>query len=203
MEIGEEIIIGRLGQQPMHIADQSVDPQHATLRRTGEDTYQIEDRDSQKGVQVFGFRVKRKTIKAETPLFLGSYKTSVRQLLQDAASIDLTEVWSRYEKEKRRWDRYTLWVNSIRMLSPVLTMLVTQWVGQNWVVSGVVLVGVMVISMIAGEKVLAKKNLRMAELNTKMQAEYACPHCHRFIGFTPYSILKQNRYCPHCGVPLP
>ncbi len=203
MEIGEEIIIGRLGQQPMHIADPSVDPQHAILRRTGEDTYQIEDRDSQKGVQVFGFRVKRKTIKAETPLFLGSYKTSVRQLLQDAASIDLTEVWSRYEKEKRRWDRYTLWVNSIRMLSPVLTMLVTQWVGQNWVVSGVVLVGVMVISMIAGEKVLAKKNLRMAELNTKMQAEYACPHCHRFIGFTPYSILKQNRYCPHCGVPLP
>ena len=81
MEIGEEIIIGRLGQQPMHIADPSVDPQHATLRRTGEDTYQIEDRDSQKGVQVFGFRVKRKTIKAETPLFLGSYKTSVRQLL--------------------------------------------------------------------------------------------------------------------------
>lgn len=203
MEIGEEIIIGRLGQQPMHIADPSVDPQHATLRRTGEDTYQIEDRDSQKGVQVFGFRVKRKTIKAETPLFLGSYKTSVRQLLQDAASIDLTEVWNRYEKEKRRWDRYTLWVNSIRMLSPVLTMLVTQWVGQNWVVSGAVLIGVMVISMIAGEKVLAKKYLRMAELNTKMQAEYACPHCHRFIGFTPYSILKQNRYCPHCGVPLP
>ena len=70
-------------------------------------------------------------------------------------------------------------------------------------VSGAVLIGVMVISMIAGEKVLAKKNLRMAELNTKMQAEYACPHCHRFIGFTPYSILKQNRYCPHCGVPLP
>ena len=187
----------------MHIADPSVDPQHATLRRTGEDTYQIEDRDSQKGVQVFGFRVKRKTIKAETPLFLGSYKTSVQQLLQDAASIDLTEVWNRYEKEKRRWDRYTLWVNSIRMLSPVLTMLVTQWVGQNWAVSGAVLIGVMVISMIAGEKVLAKKNLRMAELNTKMQAEYACPHCHRFIGFTPYSILKQNRYCPHCGVPLP
>ena len=187
----------------MHIADPSVDPQHATLRRTGEDTYQIEDRDSQKGVQVFGFRVKRKTIKAETPLFLGSYKTSVRQLLQDAASIDLSEVWNRYEKEKRRRDRYTLWVNSIRMLSPVLTMLVTQWVGQNWVVSGAVLIGVMVISMIAGEKVLAKKNLRMAELNTKMQAEYACPHCHKFIGFTPYSILKQNRYCPHCGVPLP
>lgn len=203
MEIGEELIIGRLGQQPMHIADPSVDPQHATLRRTGEDTYQIEDRNSQKGVQVFGFRVKRKTIKAETPLFLGSYKTSVRQLLQDATDIDLNEVWNLYDKEKRRWDRYTLWVNSIRMLSPVLTMLLTQWVGQNWVVSGTVLVGVLVISMIAGEKVLAKKNLRMAELNTKMQAEYVCPHCHRFIGFTPYFILKQNRYCPHCGVPLP
>ena len=203
MEIGEEIIIGRLGQQPMHISDPSVDPQHAVLRRTGEDTYQIEDRQSQRGIFVFGFRIVRKTIKAETPFMLGGYKTSVSQLLQDIGSIDLEKVWKRYDKEKVRWDRYSLWVNSIRMLSPVLTMMVAQWVGQNWMASIGVLVVVMLISMIAGEKVLSKKNLRMAELNAKMQSEYVCPHCHKFLGFTPYQILKQQRYCPHCGVPLP
>lgn len=203
MEIGEELIIGTLGQQPMTIADPTVDPQHAILRRTGEETYQIEDRNSQRGVQVFGIRVMRKTIKAETPFFLGSYKTSVRQLLKDAESIDLNEVWERYDKEKRRWDRYTLWVNSIRMLSPVITMMLAQLVGQNWMVSVCVLVGVMLIAMLAGEKVLAKKNLRMAELNAQMQVEYACPRCHKFLGFTPYQILKKKRYCPLCGVPLP
>lgn len=202
MEIGEEIVVGRLGQQPMHISDPSVDPQHALLRRTGEDTYQIEDLQSQRGVFVFGFRIVRKTIKAETPFMLGEYKTSVSQLLQDIGSIDLEKVWKRYDKEKVRWDRYTLWVNSIRMLSPVLTMLVAQWVGQNWMASIGVLVVVMLISMIAGEKVLTKKSLRMAELNAKMQSEYVCPHCHKFLGFTPYQILKQQRYCPHCGVPL-
>ena len=37
MNIGEEIIIGRMGRQPMHIADQSVDPQHAILRKTDEE----------------------------------------------------------------------------------------------------------------------------------------------------------------------
>ena len=202
MEIGEEIVVGRLGQQPMHISDPSVDPQHALLRRTGEDTYQIEDLQSQRGVFVFGFRIVRKTIKAETPFMLGEYKTSVSQLLQDIGSIDLEKVWKRYDKEKVRWDRYTLWVNSIRMLSPVLTMLVAQWVGQNWMASIGVLVVVMLISMIAGEKVLTKKSLRMAELNAKMQSEYVCSHCHKFLGFTPYQILKQQRYCPHCGVPL-
>lgn len=203
MEIGEEIIVGTLGQQPMSIADPTVDPQHATLRRTSEDTYQIEDRQSQRGVSVFGIRVMRKTIKAETPFFLGNYKTSVHQLMKDVESIDLPEVWNRYDNEKRRWDRYTLWVNSIRMLSPVITMALAQLVGQNWMVSVSVLVVVMLISMVAGEKVLAKKNLRMAELNAQMQREYVCPHCHKFLGFIPYQILKQQRYCPICGVPLP
>ena len=204
MEIGEEIVIGRLGQQPMRIADPSVDPQHAILRRTGEDTWQIEDRQSQKGVFVFGIRVVRKSLKAETPLLLGNYKTSVRQLLlQDAESVDLASLWNGYDKEKRRWDRYTQWVNSIRMLSPVLTMGLAQWVGQNWMVSLLVLVGVMIISMLASEKVLAKKNLYMAELSARMQTQYVCPHCHKFLGFTPYQILQRKRYCPMCDVPLP
>lgn len=42
MQIGEEIIVGRMGQQPMRIADASVSPQHARLRKTGVRTYQIE-----------------------------------------------------------------------------------------------------------------------------------------------------------------
>ena len=83
MEIGQTITIGRMGQQPMHIADTSVDPQHAKLTRTGTDTYQIEDLDSTRGTFVFGMRIKRKTVKTDTPFFLGQHKTSVRQLLTD------------------------------------------------------------------------------------------------------------------------
>lgn len=202
MEIGEQIIIGGLGQQSMHIVDASVDPQHAFLRRTSADSYQIEDNHSSKGVFVFGVRIKRKTIKEDTPFFLGNYKTSVRQLLQDAAATDLEEVWNRYDTEKRRWDRYTMLVNSIRMFTPVLTMLLTQIVGQNWMVSCGVLVGVMAIAMMAGEKVLAKKNIRIAEMNLHMQSDYVCPHCHKFLSLTPYKVLKSRQYCPHCGVPL-
>ena len=54
MEIGESIIIGRMGQQPLHLSDASIDPQHATLTRTSADSYVIEDHDSAKGVFVFG-----------------------------------------------------------------------------------------------------------------------------------------------------
>ena len=72
METGDEIIIGRMGQQPMLIADATVDPQHALLRKTAQGVYQIEDRDSTKGIFVFGMRIKRKTIKEDTPILLVS-----------------------------------------------------------------------------------------------------------------------------------
>lgn len=202
MEIGESLTIGRMGQQPLHVTDASVDPQHATLRRVNETDYQIEDLGSGKGIFVFGIRVKRKTIKADTPIFLGTYKTSVSRLLSDLSQVDLEAVWQQYSHERQRWDRYPAIVNSARMLTPVITMLLTQVVGQNWAVSAIVLVAVLMVTMIVGEKVLAKKNVAMADLNARLQTDYICPHCQRFLGSVPYTILKQKGYCPNCGVPL-
>lgn len=202
MNIGQKILIGRMGQQPLVLTDSTIDPQHATLERTSTDTYVLTDKHSTRGTFVFGIRIMRKTITADTPFFLGSYKTSVSQLLTDASTVDLTSIWKKYESEKRRWDRYSMLVNSIRTLTPILTMLVTQMVGQNWMTSAMVALVVMGISFFAGEKVLEKKTLAMANLNARMQTDYACPHCHHFLGFTPYSILKERTYCPHCSVPL-
>ena len=50
MEIGERIIVGSLGQQPLHLTDVSIDPQHAFLTRKDADTYVLEDNRSAKGV---------------------------------------------------------------------------------------------------------------------------------------------------------
>lgn len=202
MEIGQTITIGRMGQQPMHIADTSVDPQHAKLTRTGTDTYQLEDLDSTRGTFVFGMRIKRKTVKTDTPFFLGQHKTSVRQLLTDLSTIDLGQIWANYENEKKKWDRYSTMVNSIRMLTPIITMLLAQTVGQDWMISIIVLAVVIAIAVVAGEKVLEKKTLAISALNASMQTTYVCPHCHKFLGLTPYEVLKANRYCPGCGVPL-
>lgn len=202
MEIGDKITLGTLGQQPFHLADASIDPQHAFLTRKNDNDYVIEDHQSSKGVYVFGLRIKRKSIKEDTPFLLGTYKTTVRQLLTDAQSIDLGEVWRSYEQQKRRWDRYSAMVNSIRMLTPILSMLLAQLVGQNWVVTAVVLLVVTAVSILAGEKVLEKKTLAMATLNARMQTDYACPHCHRPFQLVPYSVLLGRTYCPHCGVPL-
>lgn len=211
MKIGEEIIIGRMGQQPMNIADVSVDPQHAILRKISEGTYQIEDKDSAKGIFVFGMRIKRKTINTETPILLGSFKTTVQQLLKNAATIDLEAVWNEYDAEKRLWDRKAMLVNYLRVLPSILTMLLGMFVGQgldNTTRMGLtagLTIAVLVVSMVASEKIMAKKNMRMAELNAEMQEKYVCPHCHKFLSFTPYKILKQHRYCPNpsCNCPLP
>lgn len=202
MGINETIDIGILGQQALRLTDSTISPLHAKLTKTGKNEYVIEDNNSSKGVFVFGMRVKRKTLKEDTPIFLGAYKTSVKQLLQDANSIDLEEIWNNYDSEKRKWERYATMANSIRMLTPILTMLLTHVIGQNWMISCIVLVFVMVIAMLIGEKVMTRKNLHLAELNSKMQTEYLCPHCHKFLGLVPYKVLSEKQYCPMCGVPL-
>lgn len=202
MEVNQSINVGLLGQQCLQLTDSTIDPIHAKITKINEEEYVIEDKKSSKGTFVFGLRIKRKTIKEDTPIFLGAYKTSIRQLMQDVSSINLEEIWNDYDKDKREWERYTMMANSIRMLTPILTMVLTQVIGQNWIISCIVLVSVMIISMIIGEKVVAKKNIRIAELNTKMQSEYICPHCHKFLGLVPYGILTDKRYCPMCGVPL-
>ena len=211
MNIGQEITIGRMGQQPLHIADATVDPQHAVLRKTAEGTYQIEDKGSAKGVFVFGMRVKRKTIKEETPIFLGSFKTTVSQLLQDKAAVDLAEIWEAYEKEKRQWDRKNMLVNYLRIIPSILAMVLGMFLGQdldNQTRMGITVgltISVLIISMIASDRIMQKRNMRMAELNAEMQNKYVCPHCHKFLGFTPYKVLIQNKYCPNsnCNYPLP
>lgn len=204
MEIGDKIIVGSLGQQPLHLTDASIDPQHAFLTRKDADTYVLEDNHSAKGVWVFGLRIVRKTIQADTPFRLGTCKLTVRRLLTDARRVDLAVVWRDYERQKRRWDRYSALVNSIRMLTPILSMLVTQLVGQNWMVTGVVLLVVTGVSILAGEKVLERKTLAMAKLQARMQTEYACPHCHQPFQLVPWSVIRGRGYCPNpaCGVPL-
>lgn len=200
-----------MGHQPMHIADANVDPQHAIIRKTGENTYQIEDIESSKGIFVFGMRIKRKTVKGETPILLGTFKTSIKQLLCDTASIDLESIWNNYDAEKRKWDRMSMLVNYLRVLPSILTMLLGMFVGKGldnetrmYITAGLT-ISVLIISMIASEKIMTKKNLRMAELNAEMQNIYVCPHCHKFLLFTPYKILKQQKYCPNpiCNCPLP
>ena len=88
-----------------------------------------ESSNSSTGVFVFGLRFKRKRIKLDTPIFLGKHKTSVRLLMKDASEINLGSIWSKYEDEKKKWDRYTNLVNSIRMLTPILTMMIAQVCG--------------------------------------------------------------------------
>lgn len=209
MNLGEEIIVGRMGNQPMCIADTNVDPYHAKLCKIGDGVFQIEDNGSGKGIFVFGMRIKRKTIKSDTPFLLGTFKTSVNQLLFDTSVVDLKNIWKEYDDEKKKWDRKTMLVNYLRVLPSILTMILGIFLGQdmdNTVRMGVTItltVTVLVVSMIISEKIMAKKNLKMTKMNDKMQTKYVCPHCHKFLSLKPYEILKQNIYCPNCNFPLP
>lgn len=209
MNIGEEITIGRMGQQPMHISDINVNPEHAILRKTGDNLYQIEDAGSTSGVFVFGMRVKRKTVNEDTPIQLGKFVTSVKQLLQDSFTVDLETVWNEYELEKRKWDRKAMVVNYLRILPSILTMLLSTLLGLSLdpqtrtILTLVLTVIVLVVSIVIGERIMAKKELRMQEMNSEMRQKYRCPHCQRPLPLTAYKILKDNTYCPNCSFPLP
>lgn len=209
MKIGEEIIVGKMGMQTMPIADLTVDPEHILLRKTAEGTYQIEDKGSTKGTFVFGMRVKRKTINAQTPIQLGSFKTTVQQLLKDPTDVDLNAIWEAYDKEKRQWDRKNMLVNYLRVIPSILAMIVGMFLGQNYdnqtrmLLTVGLTISVLIISMILSEKITNKRNIRMAELNADMQQKYECPHCHHALPLTPYKVLKGKKFCPKCNLPLP
>lgn len=211
MEIGEEIIIGRMGNQPMPIYDSTVAVQHALLRKTAEEVYQIESLTAANGISVYGMRIKRKTVNEDTPIMLGTFNITVRYLLQDPAEIDLSAIWDEYDAEKRRWDRKTIMVNYLRVVPTILTMALGLFVGpetdrlKRGLITLTLTVVVLVISMWATEKIMARKNNRITELNAEMQNKYRCPHCHRPLPIKPYRILKQNICCPlsGCGHPLP
>lgn len=204
MNIGEEILIGKMGQQPMDINDPSVDPQHAILRKTAAGVYQIEDNHSVNGVYVYGMRIKRKTVQEDTPIRLGSLGTTVGQLLQDPTAIDLGAIWAAYDAEKRQWDRKAMLVNYLRVLPSILTMALGMFVGPAMPNSRRALITisltliVLIISFLATDKIMAKKNQRMAEMNAEMQQKYVCPFCHNPLPLTAYSILK-TKGCPHKG----
>lgn len=210
MKNGEEIIVGRMGMQTMPIADLTVDPEHILLRKTAEGTYQIEDKGSTKGTFVFGMRVKRKTINAQTPIQLGSFKTTVQQLLKDPTNVDLNAIWKAYDKEKRQWDRKIMLVNYLRFILPtILATIIGIFFGKNYDNQTRVLltlglgISIFIIFMILSDKIMNKRNVRMAELNADMQQKYECPHCHHALPLTPYKVLKGKKFCPKCNLPLP
>ena len=206
MEIGEQLIIGKMGEQPLPISDPSVSPQHCKITRTGQNSYQIVDMDSAKGVFVYGLRIERKSVEAKTPFLLGTYLTSVEQLLKDPTKVDLQSIWDEYYKQKQKWERYSSMINIIRYLSPLVVACLTPLFGQSIIITVGASVFTLLIARVATEKVRVKKDNHIHELNEKLKQTYLCPHCQKFLGFEPYHILKKNKYCPNakvCGRQLP
>lgn len=212
MEIGQEIIIGRAGDQPLSIADNNVNPRHARLHKTGDNLYCIEELEPSNKISVFGMRIKRMTIKGDTPIELGSFKTDVNRLLQEIQVEDLESIWKLYDKKKRAWDLKSTIVSYVRYLPSLITMAAAYFMFdhdssqlQRFMFTGGLTLAVLIISIILSDKMAAKKTVGMAELNADLKKRYLCPHCQTFLGFTPYQVLKNSIYCPNrqCRRPLP
>ena len=81
LNIGQTLVVGRLGAQAIKINDMTVSRRHCALRRIGPDDYEVEDLGSSRGTVADGIPVARMRVKVDTPLMLGNFQTSVGRLL--------------------------------------------------------------------------------------------------------------------------
>lgn len=81
LSIGQSIIVGRQGSQPLQIADMTVSRRHCKITRVTQDEYELEDLDSSRGTVVNGQQIYQTRVRLDTPVSLGNFATSVGQLL--------------------------------------------------------------------------------------------------------------------------
>lgn len=222
-----ELIIGRQGNQPMPITDTTVSRRHARLRPLPDGTYELEGIEG-RTFSIGGLEYTRKKVDATTPVTFGQLTVTVAQLLaapappppgpgptpQDdyAAQVAaLDTVWKDYNNRRRKLQLSVTKLNNTRMAVLPLGSLAS--IGASVVfaadnsmrmigsVAGVIFtVGV---SLVIGQ--LSMKRQREVqeqteELTADFMLRYVCPNpkCKRFLGHTPFKVLKAQGACPFC-----
>ncbi len=212
-------IIGREGNQKTLICDNSVSRRHLEVTPLGQGRYHIKNI-GKNGTKVNGLNIYETTVEATTPLLLGSYKTTLQQLLKLPKPLEpvdishLENVYKRYTtgKTRLRQDQtkpifYRVLATSILPLIAMLTYMFKylfkdfEYINTILIISIAVLVplgiGLLIYSISLQkrmQKVPEKENALLEEFKT----EYICPECKKFLGDVPVETLRKQGKCPYC-----
>jgi len=157
---------------------------------------------------VNGVPVESKRITTDDRVELGAerFPIDLSQLgLPRVADIrPLQQVWEEFDGQKTAQQVADRKFNALSRVTGLITMCaiaLTMFTGARTTLYIVAYVLAIAISAALAVKAYIDSR-KVPEKNKKATAEfqrhYVCPCCHWFLGFTDYSVLRQNGSCPHC-----
>lgn len=206
------IIIGRKGQQPYPITENTVSGKHCRLDDLGNGRWRLTDLGSTNGTFVNGLPVVETEVTPDTPIMLAQLSTTVRQLLglKSAAGAaagaapnpakngsvsvaHLERVYDNYEAAMRDLAKRRSRAQIMRMLPMQLGVPLVLGVGGMLIdndavgntVKGLLTVGLTALSGTLALRMLTISNDNIDEqfeLNKRFQTDYVCPKCRNFLG---------------------
>lgn len=218
-----EVIVGRRGNQPFAITDMSVSGKHLKLTLLADDTVAVEDLGSSNGTFVDGVRIIKKVVKRDTRVRMGSAysfcvgdafpKNMTSQTPPTATEYSirhLENVWNNYATGLEELSNKNKTINIVARISSVFTIgggvlggILRTMEGLqdlsniSLIASGLGLI-IMVYSI--AQSYTFDYNKEKKKLDEQFEKDYICPNpeCRHFLGYTKYSILRQDKQCRYC-----
>lgn len=221
LNIGESLVVGRLGNQAIKIQDMTVSRKHCQITRIGNNEFQIEDLDSSRGTFINNIPIFQASVKIDTPIKLGNLTTTVSQLLGVVQNTvgetvhigHLERVFAEYEEANKELSKQRVRAHSRRSMPMQIGLPLIMGAGMflDLMISDsemastikiVLSVGCIGLSILLSLTALSSGDSIIDdqfEINKKFQIDYTCPKCKNFLGMgRPVEALLNTGKCPYC-----
>lgn len=215
-----EIIIGRdadtsklriaVGQQSKLFGTNgsvppSVSRQHLSVTFNADDTYTVKNLNAKNVTHVNGVQVESKTVTTKDSIELGAdrymldwnFITSLKPKVADIRP--LKQVWDDFNKEKKRIRDKQKFIGLLARVPIMFSMVggLLSALMPGLITFSFTIIAAVVMFYGFYRSATDKSADELEELNTKMQHDYSCPCCKRYLG-QPYEQLLLMDNCPYC-----
>ena len=210
-QTGSVKLYGNPGSVPMDVSRQ-----HCEIKVSNNGVINIQNIKAANVTYVNGVEVLSKNISQTDTVQLGQSRflldvsTILKNMVPQVAHIQpLKKVWDEYNDKTNELNVKERQLNALSRVSGIFSMLAIAsgflLKGQDntlyFLLYGIAILltlGFTIVSYINASKIPEEKE----NLKNEFMKNYICPNpkCHRFLGFTHFSVLSQNTNCPYCKV---
>jgi len=159
---------------------------------------------------VNGVAVEMKSITTDDEVELGNehYKLDWKLLDGIVPNImdvkHLKNIWENYYSSKNAQQIADRRFNALRSVTGIITMAaiaLTMFTGAKtlpYIIAYIVAILLTICFTVKAYIDAKRVPVRNMKLTENFEKQYICPHCHRFLGYTSFTVLMQNGRCNYC-----
>ncbi|MBR4783266.1 MAG: FHA domain-containing protein [Bacteroidaceae bacterium] len=194
---------GQPGSVPLDVSRQ-----HVELRLQPDGRWQLRNLNEQNVTFVNGMAVESKMVTENDRIELGEsrylldWETIKGPKVEEIDLRPIKQAWDNYTQANldiRNRQKTTNLLASVPMAFSMLGGLLVGVVPEIRTLA-LVFTGIALVIMLYGfyRRLTDRSIEETEEVKKRLQQEYTCPKCGRFLGFQDFDILKQNKACPYC-----